>query len=121
MRIKTIIVVSLALASSAGCKKQVDMVLPDSGATTTAATTTTKTPTTVATDDTPPPLATLAPTKAPPMPVFTSKPAGSNAAATTPSGANPPECDAAKVMLANGRQAEYETLKQACIGKGGKL
>ncbi len=117
MRLKTIIVVSLALASSAGCKKQVDMVLPDSGATTT----TTKTPTTVATDDTPPPLATLAPTKAPPMPVFTSKPSGSNAAATTPSGANPPECDAAKVMLANGRQAEYETLKQACIGKGGKL
>ena len=34
---------------------------------------------------------------------------------------NPDECDAAKVMLANGRQAEFDTLKQACLAKGGHL
>lgn len=106
--------------SSAGCKKKVDMQLPDSGAITPTVKTTaaaeTATPA-APTDD--PPLATLAPTKAPPMPVYTAKPAGSNTAAAA--GPQPPECDAAKVMLANGRQKEFETLKAACLSKGGKL
>lgn len=115
----TVVMVALMLASSVGCKKKVDMVIPDAGVTT-AATIKPTAPATVAADDTAPPLATLAPTKPPPMPVVTIKPAGSNAA-STPSGVNPPECDAAKVMLANGRQAEYDTLKKACLSKGGKL
>ena len=43
-----------------------------------------------------------------------------SATATVPT-KNPDECDAAKVMLANGRQAEFETLKAACLAKGGHL
>lgn len=113
------LLVALVIAA-VGCKKKVDMILPDSGAatTTTAAKTADPTPSASAgADDTAPPLATLAPTKAPP--VVVAKPAGSGKPAA--GGANPPECDAAKVMLANGRQKEYESLKAACLSKGGKL
>ncbi len=34
---------------------------------------------------------------------------------------NPAECDAAKVMMANGRPTEAATLKKACLDKGGHL
>lgn len=118
----------LALIAIASCKRKVDMTLPDSGAAITALPATSAAAAadapsaSAAADDAP--LAPLAPAKsAPPVTVgATPKPHGSGATATTtPNGASPPECAAAKVMLANGRQKEFETLKASCVAKGGHL
>ena len=126
-----ILLVALCLG---GCKKKVDMIVPDSGTTATAAPSASATTATADSSSAAPssddlaPLASLNPTKpAPPVVGVAAKPHASGSAAAVPTGAAtppagaPPECAAALVMQKAGRQKEYDTLKGACLAKGGKL
>lgn len=138
------IVITIAVA---GCKRQVDVLIPDSGAssmTPTASASTTTAPT-ATTPDPVEPLATLSSGRVTaPMPVApkvgdggakptastlptglptatpTGLPTATPTGIPTVPGADPQECQAAKLMRQLGRTNEAETLRVKCVEKGGK-
>ncbi|CAN5545580.1 hypothetical protein BH09MYX1_BH09MYX1_16370 [soil metagenome] len=134
----------------ASCKRDVDMVLPDSGAASSASAPVVATATATATGTADPiePLATLSsgrvapyPVQAPPKPTDggvaptgtlppgvptgtaglpTALPTATATATTPAAGAQPAECEAAKLMRQLGRINEAATLRTKCVEKGGK-
>ncbi len=123
-------VLTASLSALGACKKNADMLLPDaapSGAVGTVAAAEPSSPAPADSSGDVAPLAPLAPlAHTLPPPVAAAKPGVAPRPATSASAppattALPPACAAAKVMLANGRQKEFETLKSACLASGGHL